>query len=288
VTEYVVTVREPYRLDLTVTVLRRFATNIIDVVLPDGHYARALPALVRVRQDRPDALTVVLDGDAGEHPRLLAVVRRMLGVDRDLSAFDHAAAGVSWLAPLAARARGVKPPRYPSLWEACVNAIVFQQISLLAAGSILRRMIIALGQTIEHEGLTLHVFPTAGAVAGASDTVLRGAGLSAGKVATLRRVAEAALDAIELEALPSPEISTRLCQIKGIGPWTAAVILLRGFGRLDVFPANDSGAARSASILQATDLAAAVQVLEPQQGMLYYHLLLARLEARHHLSVGTA
>jgi DNA-3-methyladenine glycosylase II len=39
-----------------------------------------------------------------------------------------------------------------------------------------------------------------------------------------------------LEDKPSPEAAKLLCRIKGIGPWTAAVILLRGLGRLDVFP----------------------------------------------------
>ena len=34
--------------------------------------------------------------------------------------------------------------------------------------------------------------------------------------------------------------------IEGIGPWTAAVILLRALGRLDVFPAEDSSVARNA------------------------------------------
>ena len=77
--------------------------------------------------------------------RLLALARRILGADRDLGHFDRAAARIPWLAPLAARMRGVKPPRYPTLWEACVNAIVFQQVSLLAASAIMRRLIVALG-----------------------------------------------------------------------------------------------------------------------------------------------
>ena len=42
----------------------------------------------------------------------------MLGLDYDLMQFDRAAAGIPWLQPLTARMRGVKPPRYPALWEA--------------------------------------------------------------------------------------------------------------------------------------------------------------------------
>ena len=70
---------------------------------------------------------------------------------------------------------------------------------------------------------------------------------------------------------------------KGIGPWTAAVIALRGFGRLDVFPMNDSGVARSLRELSgdpAVDADAILARLCHQRGMLYYHLLIGRLAAR--------
>lgn len=71
--------------------------------------------------------------------------------------------------------------------------------------------------------------------------------------------------------------------IKGIGPWTATVILLRGLGRLDVFPMNDSSVARNLTLVAGGipfDVAATLEALGAQRGMLYYHLLLARLEAR--------
>ena len=71
--------------------------------------------------------------------------------------------------------------------------------------------------------------------------------------------------------------------IKGVGPWTAAVVLLRGLGRLDVFPANDSSVVRNMRLVGGpppSDLSAALAALSPQEGMLYYHLLLARLESR--------
>ena len=73
----------------------------------------------------------------------------MLGVDRDLAHFDRAAAAIPWLNPLAARMRGVRPPRYPTLWEACVNAIVFQQVSLHAASAIMERLIVALRPSLD-------------------------------------------------------------------------------------------------------------------------------------------
>jgi DNA-3-methyladenine glycosylase II len=183
--------------------------------------------------------------------------------------------------------RGVKPPRYPTLWEACVNAIVFQQISIHAAGAILRRTIEALGPPLERERERYFAFPSPETLLAADDVLLRAAGLSSGKIATLRRIAEslleATLDEATLEACDTPEAAARLSSIKGIGPWTAAVILLRGLGRLDLFPQNDSGAARSLALAApgvTVDVEAVLQALGPWRGLLYYHLLLARLEAR--------
>jgi len=131
--------------------------------------------------------------------------------------------------------RGVRPPRYPTLWEACVNAIVFQQISLRAASAIMRRFVVALSAPLDTADGPLYAFPTVAAMQGAGDDVLRAAGLSRGKLATLRRVggalASGALDEAMLEARASPAAAAVLRGIKGIGPWTAAVILLRGLGR---------------------------------------------------------
>ncbi len=290
--ERLLTVTPPYRLDLTVAVLRRFSTNIVDVIAPGGTYLRALsglgrPAIVAVRQRAPDELAVRIDCEPGDEERCFALVVRMLGTQRTLVEFERGAKKIPWLRDLAARMRGVKPPRYPTLWEACVNAVVFQQVSLHAATAILRRVILETGEPAARDGMAFYGFPDPGALVAAPDDVLRRAGLSVAKVATLRRVAEAlaagALDEAMLEGSSSPEAAAKLCEIKGIGPWTAAVVLLRGLGRLDVFPAKDSGVARGLAQLTGDpnlDVPEALEQLGNERGMLYYHLLLARLEAR--------
>ena len=294
---YPIAVRAPYRLDLTVNVLRRLSTNLVDVLTPSGEYIRLLgdpedPAVIRARQPDPGSLIVEIEGDPRGHPRLLALARRMLGVEVDLTLFYQRAANIPSLHPLVLRMRGVRPPRYPTLWEACVNAIVFQQISLHAASAIMGRLIGALSEPIETRGIRLYRFPCITQVQDAPDSLLRGAGLSAGKLATLRRVGDAlsgnGLDEARLETLPSSDAGAELRSIKGIGPWTAAVILLRGLGRLDVFPANDSGVARNMTLVSGPNslpLETMIERLGPGQGMLYYHLLLARLETRGDLSL---
>jgi len=217
----------PYRLDLTVSALRRLSTNVVDIFTPDGHYVRALdgahgPVVAHVTQVRPDALAVTIEGDAREHARALALVQRMLGVDREVTHFNRAAARITWLSPLARRMRGVKPPRYPTLWEAFVNAIAFQQVSLHAASAIVRRLIVAIGQPLESKGTPLYTFPSAERVLCVSDDVLRATGLSTGKLTTLRRGGEAlasgTLDEAMLEEHQSADAAVLLRQVKGIGP----------------------------------------------------------------------
>ncbi|MEP6834125.1 MAG: hypothetical protein ABJB74_12055 [Gemmatimonas sp.] len=280
----------PFRLDLTVSALRRLPSNLVDVYTADGRYLRAcnddgISTITCVTQPNNAALAVRVEGGP-DTQRALARVRRMLGTDRELDLFYKQAEQISWLAPLVHRVRGIKPPRYPSLWEACVNAVVFQQISLHAASSIMRRLITTLADHTVYDGIPLAVFPDVEQFLRTSDATLRAAGLSAGKLSTLQRAARAIvadeLNEENLQTLSTAHAALLLREIKGIGPWTAAVILLRGLGRLDAFPANDSGVAANLALVAGTplDAAAIADALGSQRGMLYFCLLLARLESR--------
>ena len=289
-TTYAIAVDAPYRLDLTVAVLRRFSTNSVDVTAPGGTYVRAFadgdaPGIVAVRQIAETALEVDFDGPRADAARDIARVRRVVGADARAPHFERAARELPWLRDTVLAVRGVRAPRYATLWEACVNAIVYQAVSLFAATAVLTRVIAALSQPLHFRGSTLYAFPSAERFVAASDETLRAAGLSFAKIAALRSVASellsGRLDEAMLAARSTPEASARLCEIKGIGPWTAAVILLRGLGRLDLFPENDSGVARILTTVgdSKIDLGQTLRVLGDERGMLYYYLLLARLIA---------
>ena len=280
-------VRAPFRLDLTVDALRRFAGNVVDVVAPDGTYYRALrdaegAALVAIRPHDRHAIEVRATGRHAA--RWLPAVARMLGTQADLREWYARSREVAWLRPIAGALRGMKPPRYPSLWEACAHAIVFAQISIHAAGAIMRRAVEALGEPLTMGSVRAVAFPEAERWLEAGEAVLRGAGLSRNKLAYIRSAAAAfaggAIDEATLEALSTAQAAERLCTIRGIGPWSAAVVLLRGLGRLDAFPLQDSGVARSLTLLSGgarVDEEELLAHLGPARGMLYYHLLLGRL-----------
>ena len=129
--------------------------------------------------------------------------------------------------------------------------IPFQQVSLEAGQSFVNRMVARFGKSRGSQWL----FPTAEAIANASIEDLRAAGLSAAKATTLRAasslIVAGALSDADIERLPSDEALRLLDDLPGIGPWTAGVILLRGFGRLDVFPHGDVAARRTLSHLLA-------------------------------------
>lgn len=284
--EAVVPVVPPYRLDLTANALRRLAANVVDVV-DGGAYRRVLrdergSSLVEVTQHRRDALRVRIAGADGA--RWVPVVERMLGVRARLGDWFDRTAPFPWLAYLARELAGLHPPQYPSLFESLAHAIVFQQISIHAAASIMRRVVERLSEPVIAQGQTLYAFPSPDSVLAASGETLRAAGLSANKAAHLRSAAEAtvtrAVTREEIDALPTARAAERLCEIRGIGPWSAAVVMLRGFGRLDVFPLKDSGVARSLSALSgdpSIDAHALLEALGPLRGMLYFHLLLGRM-----------
>lgn len=281
----VVPVRPPFRLDLTAQALRRLSTNAVDTF--DGTaYRRLLDAsiLLVVRQRAPDALVVEISAESAIDAA--ALVRRMFGTQLDLRPFYAAAASIPWLDAIVTRARGVKAPRYPSVWEAVVNAVVYQQISIHAAGAILRRVIERYGERHTIEEVPLVPFVAPQTILDADAEELRELGLSINKVVALRVLARAVLDGElddqQLAALATPSLVGYLATFKGIGPWTAAVIALRGFGRLDIFPMKDSGVARSLKDLSGdpdVDATAILSTLGDQRGMLYYHLLLGRLAA---------
>lgn len=277
--------RTPFRLDLTAQALRRLAANVVDVVEGTSLY-RALrdrdgSTLLRVRQSGARTLEVRATGPHAE--RWLPAVERMLGPQVDLRAWYERAARLPWLAPAAIALRGLKPPRYPSLWEACAHAVVFQQLSLHAAAAIMQRVVELLERPVEAGGVRAFPFPDARRWLEADEGALRDAGLSANKVAHLRTIAatfvEGRLNESDLQTMSSDDAARALVAVRGIGPWSASVILLRGMGRLDAFPLRDSGVARSIVRLagHSVDLDAALKTLGPVRGMLYFHLLLARL-----------
>src|SRR5689334_23845957 len=100
----------------------------------------------------------------------------MLGTGVNLSGFYTVAAKVPEIASLVVQARGVKPPRYPSLWEALCNAVVFQQVSLEAAMATMRRVIAHCSAPLTFGDVQLYPFLSPTQLLKTDSTVLRSLG----------------------------------------------------------------------------------------------------------------
>jgi len=123
----------------------------------------------------------------------------------------------------------------PNIFKTLVDAIVSQQISVRAAESIMKRLQAALpDSTITPEALLL-----------LEHDELRAVGLSTQKVRYIRdlseRVSGGLLKLEELASLDDEEVIANLTAVKGIGRWTAEMILIFSLGRPDVLPVGDLG-----------------------------------------------
>ncbi len=131
------------------------------------------------------------------------------------------------------------PPlrRHETGLEGLARVVVGQQLSMASAEAIWRR---TFAMVVPFDAPTLLAAPEAG---------LRAAGLSAGKVRTLRAVAGAVasgLDLTELAREPEATVHEALTAIHGVGPWTADVFLMFCLGRADAWAPGDLALALAA------------------------------------------
>jgi DNA-3-methyladenine glycosylase II len=115
------------------------------------------------------------------------------------------------------------------------ESILYQQLSGKAAATIHRRFL----------ALYPDKPPTAQAILGTPDDVMRGAGVSRSKIIYLKDLAQKVLNGLpaltELEAMDDETIIQTLTQVKGVGRWTVQMLLIFRMHRWDVLPVDDLG-----------------------------------------------
>jgi len=121
------------------------------------------------------------------------------------------------------------------LFETLVRAIVGQQISAKAADAVWGRFLTTVS-VVEPE-----------AVLSCSVEALRKAGLSGRKVEYIRTLAEQGdwLQSVDWRTLEDAEVKKHLCGLRGVGPWTAEMMLIFSLLRPDILPLGDVGVVRS-------------------------------------------
>jgi DNA-3-methyladenine glycosylase II len=284
----------PFRLDLTAWTARRRPGNAVDRW--DGHIYRRVLVLhgdpVEIAVEQAGSRLHVCATGAGRLPadaRLLvtAMLERTLGLRLDLTRFYRFAGRDRKLGPLVERFRGVKPPRFPSLFEALLNGFACQQFSIEVGLELLNRLARAYG--VASPGGSSHAFPHPKALASSRIDSLKRLGFSRAKSVAMielaRGIVSGRLDLESFTGLDDDTAVARLCALRGVGRWTAEYVLLRGLGRLHIFPGDDVGAQNALGrwlgrrSLSAYDVVArALAPWRPWAGLIYFHLLLMGLE----------
>ena len=160
-------------------------------------------------------------------------INSLFNLDMDLIPFYKTVKNDRVMARVAKNLYGLKSPTTQTVFEALIDSIVEQQISLIAARAMQVKLIKAFGDRLMIGGKTYYAFPTPAKLAGATLPSLRTCGLSGKKSEYIKDVsaliASGELDLEKFEAYESSaEIIEELSRIRGIGVWTSEMTMIRG------------------------------------------------------------
>jgi len=250
----------PYDFGLSFSFYRRSRFELIDTVA-DGHFARSfliddVPVLIRI----PRQKNGIIDrfrinwrspSERVDRKKLRRLLKRMFYADFEIERF-YSRRLDPVMRRLVRKFVGFRPILTPSVFEAAAWAVIGQQVTLHFAHMIKSRLIEMIDRSFELDGERYYLFPTPEDIAGLDYRSLRSIQLSGRKAEYLLDLSRlVASGKIELENVMARDYETayhELTAIRGIGPWTANYVLLRGAGHRDAFPIGDSGINRAVRV----------------------------------------
>jgi DNA-3-methyladenine glycosylase II len=225
----------------------------------------------------------------GEKEKAAAVLRFILNLNFDLKPFYAQVKSDKTMARITRRLWGLKSPTTQTVFEALVDSIVEQQISLKVATTLENRLIKKYGDALSIDGEVYYAYPTPKSLAVVSVEELRGCGLSQRKAEYIRGIsaliAEGKLDLEKFKNYDdADEIIREMDAIRGIGVWTAELTMIRSMQKWNAFPADDLGLRRVVAHYYCGDekikSAQARQIAEPWgewKGIAAYYLVVAEM-----------
>jgi 3-methyladenine DNA glycosylase/8-oxoguanine DNA glycosylase len=206
--------------------------------LPEGPTGR----LIRVRQERPETLSIAGFADSAETE---AWATRCLGWGAEPPELGEPVASQAL-----ADAPGLRPYASGSLAQGVLTAIIGQSITVQAAAVTERRVAALFSCGQEYAGRTLYPFPPVERLAGTEPVRLRETGLTWRRAEAIVAIARIAADAglqPDDDARADPDRALALLrELPLVGPWTAASALLWGLGLDDAHPTGDVALLRAA------------------------------------------
>ena len=249
----------PFNFDLSAEIFSRGDPQVRSYV--NGHFTQVL------RIDEKLALAILTSTGTVNQPEMhlelksnstispeekqkaQAIVKYIFNLDFPLSSFYQDVREDAKMLEITQKLYGLKNPTTPTVFEALVDSIIEQQISIKVAVNIETKIAKRFGETLNIDGLTYYAFPTPQTLANASTDEIRQVGLSQRKAEYIKQAAELIVEGkLDLEHLKnhknSEQIIAELDEIRGIGVWTAELTMLRGIQKLDALPADDFGIRR--------------------------------------------
>jgi DNA-3-methyladenine glycosylase II len=173
----------------------------------------------------------------------------LFNLNFDLAPFYEEVKKDKVMARLTQKLMGLKSPTTETVFEALLDSIVEQQISLKVANNIENKLIKKFGDALGLEGEVCFAYPTPQKLASASIEALRQCGLSFRKAEYIKSVSTLVMEGrLDLEKLGNYDSADRIIReldkVRGVGVWTAELTMLRGMQRLEVLPAEDLGLRR--------------------------------------------
>lgn len=260
--------RPPYHWQGMLDFLAARATPGVEAV-EDGIYRRTIALHGRAGyfevalDESKDALAVRIEfGDPHSLFFIVERIRSMFDLNADWAAIVQSLRGEPALAAAVDTAPGLRVPGCWNGFELATRAILGQQITVKGATALAGTMVATFGEAFHGpKGLT-HLFPSP-AVLGVAK--LNSIGLTGARAETIRTLARAvSTGKIKFEGVvDSEEFLTRLCEIPGIGKWTAQYVSMRALGEPDAFPSADLGLLHALGLGSARELERRAEAWRP-------------------------
>jgi AraC family transcriptional regulator of adaptative response / DNA-3-methyladenine glycosylase II len=251
--------RPPYHWQGMLAFLAPRATPGVEVV-EDGTYRRTISLNgrdgyfeVSLDQTRPALLVRIEFGDPHSLFFIIERIRAMFDLTADWSAIVQNLRADPVLQDRVEADPGLRVPGCWNGFELAIRAILGQQITVKGATTLTGNLVSTFGRPFSTTNGLTHLFPPSEVLA---DAKLASIGMPGARAETIRALARAVRDGkIKFEGVvDSDAFLNRLCEIPGIGKWTAQYIAMRALGEPDAFPSSDLGLLRAMSLENSREL----------------------------------
>lgn len=184
-----------------------------------------------------------------EKKQAAKIITNLFNLNLDLKPFYDTVKKDPTLSRMLKELFGLRSPTTQTVYEALVDSIIEQQISLRVAIGMERKMIKEFGEPISLPEKTYYAYPSPQALAKADIKTLTQCGLSSRKAEYIKEISRLIAEGkLDLEKFKKYEDTAKVVEeldaIRGIGVWTAELTVLRSMQKWDAMPADDVGLRR--------------------------------------------